>query len=1147
MASLTFVVLAGFWYFRRWDNLDKGFLVYAKPESDRKQFLAKHDTLMELYKMDSNARVSWQDERRRGKAWSFTQSLVRAFRAGSNTGNSKRSDQSPGSSNSSSPHDHPPVPTVQSAAGISAGGKGKKRDSLLAALVGVHSARANAHMKYEVLFDTSTDQAGERALYVSNVVANFLDSVMPEDSLQKNSETSWAMFLYTVLRYHEYTAMFFGSSLKFTRTLRWTNITIGFLLNLFFDTLFYGIFYPDEGTCEGYSSETSCLTEQSKVSNARLCSWTADAELKSGGSCTLNPPPTSFVFLIIVVLCTVVISVPVQFCYDFILFQFCMRRPRLEDWGLTSEFWLGRATQQLTGHKKENQESPIQVLYNQVDNERRAEKREEYAQQYSGRSLEKHMQEDDNFKAQQMYESYMSAEHEANTMLRAVQDFLDVYANAPKVPWHNSKYSILTQAKANAIQKYVGIYPDSRPVPLSVLDRLLYGTPKNKLVRSIEFARRRSAHIQDRLREFGDGELQNRDTMLIQYFILEQFSKIKRFVLHRHMFDFSVSTPQEINPFCWLLAWTFVLLSIAFFLYWGFIWGVSQAGSTVQNWGINIGTSLAQDVLVVQVFRVYIIYTLSMVSIKPQLQFIYRVLNKVAISYAQDELDGDYLDIRVCQHLSPACRTAHSHIASNLATANILRHIDDADVAVCRLKYDVNMATVAAVAFTLPLLISILNQTAGDVILESLLPAVLDAALIMNYYFYAAAGLFILMPYLAVIGAYIWKHKIHKPSRKLLSLRQQTERSVEFVKHWNEANRKKTGRSTVVILQEQMLVIAFYLTRPVMLLRAAYKKVFGRSSAVADNVWARMNLPAAAQGLITDVPMPVPDYSLMARLAEIETDRAIKEDTRSRIPQEVSNMLCTARVSWYEAWNEAPETLTPAQRGVTSRDAPYLITQLTYALTHTHRPHPEPSVPLQRPARPLQHSDRVVGYLEQHRILTNPEAVVAHLLRSYRRHVSQGRMSLVDPEEIHALYARDTTKCDVLVEFFDLRILLEEALSVYQPLGVPLTAEERDEIVDSCYMWLYEHADSFLEEHYHTDTHRIAAATLQRLNSSLTNNLSTAAPVTDVVPQSINFSAPFQQVRLWFLATAVTVERYRENQLAADVTTADTAADDTHT
>jgi hypothetical protein len=1117
LGTLTFIIILGFWYFRRWDITDKGFLVYAKPETDRREFENKHQALLEVYKSEhSHHRPSWQDTNRKRRT-TIADTFLSVVRPASST------------------HTRPEPPQRVSSNMLmthSAAPGAHNKNTLINALAGANSAKHNSHAQYEALFEKATNASGERALYVSNVVANFLDSVMPEDSLEKNSHTTWAMFIHTVLRYHEYTAMFFGSSLKFTRTLRWTNIVLGFLLNLFFDTLFYGIFYPDEGTCEVYTTEDSCLHEQSQISTSRLCVWTlnTDTPAATDGTCALNPPPQSFVFLIIVVLCTVVISVPIQFSYDLLLFQLCMRRPRFEDWGLTSEYWIGRSTHNLSG-KKEAQVSPIQELYSQVDYERQSGGYEHAV--HSDASKAQHILADNNFKARTIYDSHMSADYEANKLLAEVKDFLDVHVNAPKVPWQNSKFSVVTQAKANAIQKYIGIYPDGRPVPLSVVDYLLYGTPKKKLNAGIERARAKSEQIQHRLKEFGNGELQNRDTMLIQFFILEQFSAFKQFVLHRHMFDFNVSTPGPISPFLWIFAWAFILLSILFFLYWGFIWGVNQAGHTVANWGINIGTSLAQDVFVVQVFRVYIIYSLSMISIKPQLQFIYRVLAKVAISYAQDELVDDFLDVRVCQHLSPACRAAHSHVASNLATGTILRHIDDADVAVCRLKYDVSMATIATAAFTLPLLIAIVNEAAGDVFMDSLFPAVLDATLIMNYYFFAAAGLFIMMPYLVAITVYLWKHKVHKPSRKMLQARRRGESTAMFVKRWNAANRVRTGQSTLAFLQERLVLGAYYLTRPVQVYRAVHDWLYGTTDPVSDLQWTNMNRPAPVQGLECTEPLPTPDYSFAGRVVETQADEAMKLIITERIPPEVESILCVAKIDWVKAWRQ--ETAVKDKPG--QSDGGYASNLLARALMNVHQPGLQPMVPRALPPEPVQHSEAVYEFLDSNNIITTADGAVAHILHCYRKHVIHHAMSLVDPEEEHDLFEKDYTKCNVLIEFSDLRIVLEEVLNVYQPHHLSLSLEERDEVVESCYAWLTKHGDMFLDEHYNHDANKVAQATLARLVSSSAVDVGTGAGGSTAVTAgaySTNFSVPFQKFRRWFLTTAAAINRFREAQTSLD-------------
>ncbi|KAJ1431867.1 hypothetical protein B484DRAFT_462540, partial [Ochromonadaceae sp. CCMP2298] len=193
-----------------------------------------------------------------------------------------------------------------------------------------------------------------------------------------------------------------------------------------------------------------------------------------------------------------------------------------------------------------------------------------------------------------------------------------------------------------------------------------------------------------------------------QYFILEQFSTLKQYILQKHLFDYAASSPLPVSPTLWCLSWFWVVLSQIFLLYWAFAWTVSQGGVTLNAWGVNLGFSLLQDVLLVHTFRVYLIY---------------RVLNKVAISYAQNELipsqsgvGGDR--VSVAQHTSPACRAARLRIAANLATGTILRNVDDVDVQMCRSNFSVQPSVLAVALLVLPLLVGFFFEALGDALLD---------------------------------------------------------------------------------------------------------------------------------------------------------------------------------------------------------------------------------------------------------------------------------------------------------------------------------------------------------------------------------------------------------------------------------------------
>ena len=536
------------------------------------------------------------------------------------------------------------------------------------------------------------------------ILTEFLDSVLIASDLQLEATPSWATFLITLLKHHKYTAVFFAPTQKFNRTLRWTSLTMSFLLNLFFVTVFFGVFYPDNGLCEDHHNMESCLKPDNRVTNTNLCSWNID-EATGDGSCGINKPPRTFVYLIVIVMVVVVISIPFQVAYDYLLVNVCMRRPRFEDWGIAAASWMGR-----NAATEENDQT-------------------------------------------------MLASSNARTLLAVTGYHPDSALDG----------TFSVEAEAEQIRSRIG------EQGLALDSSLTSAMP-------LTAARVQANTLVLKLSKHGAGDTKGKEILLLQHFILEQFSTFKQFVLRRHMFDFTSNSQTPAHPLLWLLAWFWVILSGAFFLAWAFAWAATHRGSSSADWGIVLGTALAQDLLVIQTFRAWVIYLLSMISIRSQLQDIYRVLLSVGVAHTQDELGGNVTNLRVCQHVSPACRAAHADGANSLAAATILRRMDDADVAACREKQHLRLSALSTVALALPVALSQLSEVVGLMVLGALLPAFFDAFLIMNRYFYAGANLFILVPYLfAVVLCVCWFLLIEPAFREV------EEQSV--AKSRNEAHR----------------------------------------------------------------------------------------------------------------------------------------------------------------------------------------------------------------------------------------------------------------------------------------------------------------------------------------------------------------------
>jgi hypothetical protein len=190
-------------------------------------------------------------------------------------------------------------------------------------------------------------------------------------------------------------------------------------------------------------------------------------------------------------------------------------------------------------------------------------------------------------------------------------------------------------------------------------------------------------------------------------------------------------------------------------------------------------------------------------------------------------------------------------------------------------------------------------------------------------------------------------------------------------------------------------------------------------------------------------------------------------------------------------------------------------------------------------------SDRAKRYRETHKHVLGVEDALNHMLNHCRQLVRSNVISLIDDNDKEALLSSDSLTCNILLDFYDLRMLMEELFSVYCPLDVPLTGEERDELVDSFYNWLMKNGKDLVEIHYDFDSAKIANAMMKvfgttsldkappRLLASGSSKMKSKSSRSFADPDSLityenNFIVPFQQFRLWFSQASAAVFRYRE-------------------
>ena len=177
-------------------------------------------------------------------------------------------------------------------------------------------------------------------------------------------------FLKPIFRFHQYARLFAEeASLSSTRVLRYTNIVIHLFINIFVDTVFFQLAYIDDGTCEQYTTESSCEHGVNSMTGQQTCTWGSQSS-STGGSdsvsvsvdahCYLTSPPSSITFIVVLSIITLIVSYPLGFLYDYLILEVCNKRPDLDFFGISTVQWLGLATYDLL-HVDEEQRAKQQL------------------------------------------------------------------------------------------------------------------------------------------------------------------------------------------------------------------------------------------------------------------------------------------------------------------------------------------------------------------------------------------------------------------------------------------------------------------------------------------------------------------------------------------------------------------------------------------------------------------------------------------------------------------------------------------------------------------------------------------------------------------------------------------------------------------
>ena len=166
---------------------------------------------------------------------------------------------------------------------------------------------------------------------ITNAINIFMSTVLPIKLFEEDNK--WKRYFSALLTQHRYSRLFSEPSLNDTRLLRFLTVCRAILFTIFLDTLFFQICYPDASNCPTFTTFETCLSHQTPTGS--VCLWHPSTK-----RCTSNDPPENLFFELLVSLICILLSVPLDICYELIDKEVVSKRPALEKIGMSSEKWL---------------------------------------------------------------------------------------------------------------------------------------------------------------------------------------------------------------------------------------------------------------------------------------------------------------------------------------------------------------------------------------------------------------------------------------------------------------------------------------------------------------------------------------------------------------------------------------------------------------------------------------------------------------------------------------------------------------------------------------------------------------------------------------------------------------------------------------
>jgi hypothetical protein len=123
-------------------------------------------------------------------------------------------------------------------------------------------------------------------------------------------------------RFHRWLGIIYYFSTAFPRILRVVSLASNIIIMLFIQSLTYNYTHGDDGSCQGFSTQESCVKPRSSYGTGRSkCYWRASDSIPVVGNCEFIQPENSIEVMLFVAVFSGLVSAPLAICVDWIIYN----------------------------------------------------------------------------------------------------------------------------------------------------------------------------------------------------------------------------------------------------------------------------------------------------------------------------------------------------------------------------------------------------------------------------------------------------------------------------------------------------------------------------------------------------------------------------------------------------------------------------------------------------------------------------------------------------------------------------------------------------------------------------------------------------------------------------------------------------------